>query len=931
MHKRIIFLLLFFSLAILPTFSKAYSSSFDTAYLRLGSQSANSTLSGTICAQTSSSGIEAKVIVTFPDAFTISTNVDNWAANTSNLPSSATAWPGVGATASSVSNKSVTFASGDLATGILYCFNLSTTSSTTGAGGSDQAGTIVTKNSSNITIDTTTYAVAIVNNNQINVTASVPPQVSDLPIVIEPLDLDTQLPQNTVLSYKITYGLTTTPSFPLTIQAQWSKGTIEGNPTPSVNILDYVTSSASNAYGNTPPVIDTVNNTITWTISSIPGNTTNQTVTFQLKTNDSYTGDGVVNLNVATRTTSESTVTPDQTVSQTYLYNTSLAPTPTTTSAPTSTPIPGTSTVSVTSAPTPTTAPQAFGFSNIYVYSLSQSQAQIDVSTNQKSSIIIAYGTSATDLNQNVSSSASTTERVVTLANLLPNTNYYFKVISTDSSGNQIRSDIYTFKTAVISEAPVIDLQTLVVISNNNILIGPGSQTTVSGNKPGNNVVAKPIIVVPVSSEFTVHFSLTTTLIKSAQAFIVNKNVLAASTTTTTNVNTGAVELVETSPGVLTGKLTVPDPGNYDLDVRVIDYNGNVAVQKIADLKVVSKFTILDKKTNKPVENARVILYIYQLQARIYTIISSSILSIANPSFSHPDGTVDIILSQGKYRAEILALGYDPTSVNFTIAYNSNPYPTVYLNPQPFNIVTTIQYYWGTLSDSIIASQIYIRNHASSSRLFDLLSMEAVFVFLIVSLLSISARTHIELFYLPYFLIYKLTILIRRERSRIVFGKVVDSDTNLPLSRVNVSLMDGTGQRMVANLKTNKLGEFYYPNKQGEKYKINVIKEGFVSPPPYDFINDKITEMPIIINLEEEKRVTPSLFKILLIYAEDLLGMCMEALILLGLLVQTYFIFTFGLLRILPFILLTILNIILVFTYLYRPKGLSLGPSGEKV
>lgn len=927
MKRKIISLLLFFLfIGVLPLV-KVFSNPFDTAYVRLNNQTPNSALSGTVCAQTSSTGTEAKVAITFPDTFTISTSPSDWTTDINNLPTGATAWPGIGAVASGVANKSITFASSDLSPDTLYCFNFAGASSTTGTTGTDQVGIITTKNSSNTTIDSTTYAVAIVENNQISVTASVPPQVSDLPITIESLDSGTQFPQYTTLSYQITYGLNTVAPFPLTIQAQWSQGTIEGDSTPSVDILDYVVGSASNAYGDTAPVIDTVNRTITWSISSFPANTTGQTVTFQLETTKGYTGASTVSFTVSARATADSTVTPDENVSQTYLYDASLEPTPTPTPSSTPTPTPTTTTTtSTTITPTPTVtptpAPSAFAFSNIYVYSISQSQAQIDIATNRESTSIVYYGASATNLTQSLTSSLALTERIVTLTNLSPDTTYYFKVISTDTYGNKITSDIFIFKTAVPSEAPAVDTQSLIVTSNNNILTSPNLRPTASPSKP-SNVLPKPTLVVPISTEFTIQFSLIkTTLIKSIVAFIVNKNVLAASTTRTEG--TSSVALFETQPGVYTGKLlSLPDPGNYEIYVRLIDYNGNITVQKIADLKIVNKFTIFDKVSHKAIEKARVLLYLYNSQSRTYEIISQGILPITNPSYSLPDGTVDITLPPGKYRAEILALGYDSNTVNFSIDYTGDNYPTVYLNPQPFNLSTTIQYYFGTLSDAFLASQTFFRQQAQSSHLFDLTTIGALIFLIVITTLSISARTHIEILYLPYFLYFKFILLFKKDVRRIVFGRVIDEKTDEPITRANIYLSTLDGKQVLVNLISNKLGEFYYNNANGLDYRITASKEGYSLVKPWDFYNNVVHEIPATIKMQLLGKPHYSFFSMIRFYLEDFLGMLMEFLLIFGFFLEIYFISTFGFVKAAPFFAITVINILLVAFFLYKPRQLA--------
>jgi hypothetical protein len=101
--------------------------------------------------------------------------------------------------------------------------------------------------------------------------------------------------------------------------------------------LDYVVGSATTAYGETQPVIDTVNRTVTWTVSSFPGQLTNQAVSFHLKTNLNYTASQVVSFTIgAYLSDSETTITATD-INRNYQYNPSGI-TPTTTPTPTPTP-----------------------------------------------------------------------------------------------------------------------------------------------------------------------------------------------------------------------------------------------------------------------------------------------------------------------------------------------------------------------------------------------------------------------------------------------------------------------------------------------------------------------------------------------------------------------------------------------------------------
>ena len=149
----------------------------NQAYLRLDRMKAATTTSGMVCGMPSTTNLaqtEASVQVTFPSGFTVDTTASNWTVTTTDLPSGASAWPGI-ATATAVSGQTVTFPSSDLSSAsTLYCFNFSGTSTlTNGSAGDDQTGTIVTRTSAPATIDSTSYATSIVSDDQIVVTASI--------------------------------------------------------------------------------------------------------------------------------------------------------------------------------------------------------------------------------------------------------------------------------------------------------------------------------------------------------------------------------------------------------------------------------------------------------------------------------------------------------------------------------------------------------------------------------------------------------------------------------------------------------------------------------------------------------------------------------------------------------------------------------------
>jgi hypothetical protein len=161
---------------VFPLFfiQKAEAANLTLAMVRLDRLAASTTTGGMVCAKSTTASVETTVKVTFPTGFTVNGTASNWTVTTTNIPADATAWIGIG-TASLVASQDVTFPSGDMVVGTLYCFNFSGTSTlTTGTAGNDKTGFITTQLAGPTTIDTSQYATSIISNDQIVVTATVP-------------------------------------------------------------------------------------------------------------------------------------------------------------------------------------------------------------------------------------------------------------------------------------------------------------------------------------------------------------------------------------------------------------------------------------------------------------------------------------------------------------------------------------------------------------------------------------------------------------------------------------------------------------------------------------------------------------------------------------------------------------------------------------
>lgn len=161
-------------LSIMPKVSAA---TLSRAFVRFDRMKISTATTGTICAEAATVATEASVLVSFPTGYTVSTTTGNWTVNTTNLawPTGGTAWPGIG-TATAASGQDVTFPSGDLTVGTLYCFNWTNTAALSIKSGAtaSNVGSVTTRDSGPTTIDSASFSTASIADDQIVVTASVP-------------------------------------------------------------------------------------------------------------------------------------------------------------------------------------------------------------------------------------------------------------------------------------------------------------------------------------------------------------------------------------------------------------------------------------------------------------------------------------------------------------------------------------------------------------------------------------------------------------------------------------------------------------------------------------------------------------------------------------------------------------------------------------
>ena len=147
----------------------ASAAALSQTLVRFDRMKASTPTTGTVCAKSATTG-QTNVVVTFPTGYTVGASA-SWTTSTTNLawPATASAWPTIQATGVAA-GQVVTFTSGSMTAGTLYCFNWSNTAALTTGTAGVYTGTVATSADA-----ATPFATAAIADDQIAVSASVAP------------------------------------------------------------------------------------------------------------------------------------------------------------------------------------------------------------------------------------------------------------------------------------------------------------------------------------------------------------------------------------------------------------------------------------------------------------------------------------------------------------------------------------------------------------------------------------------------------------------------------------------------------------------------------------------------------------------------------------------------------------------------------------
>jgi hypothetical protein len=893
-------IILFFIVLFLHTFvSATFAVDLGSTFVRLDSNSASQSPGNILVVATTNESVsEDEVRVTFGNAWTISSLASNFTVSTANLPSGVTAWPGIG-TSTAVNGNAVTFPSNSLSAGTQYGFYISGGVPLNPVAGNsgDYVWKVATLVSSLVSSDSDSM-IAIISDNTITVTGIVAADPTDLSTEITSTSSGTTFKQLEVIDYQIEYGSDLLYPTTLTLQAEWEQGSIGGG-SPSIDILEYVGNSASDGYNSTSPVIDTINRTITWTITAFPASTQNQVVTFSLKTLAGYTNSSIVSFNVNSRILTPVT-TSYQTVTQTYEYLPSAIIEDFGSSDSSDS---DSSSDSITdSVQTP-----ASEFVSTIIKSKSTNMATIQADFSSPKGRVISYGTSITNISKNIISENSQKIHIFELHGLNSDTQYFyqFKTINGESI-----SDVFTFRTAIYTDIKPTLFPTFLNINNQGLV--PYFSSTNKSNKPKK----LPTSILTTSSPYALAlFFENHESIDDVFLYLKNRNNVGIK-----NQSVIKTKLSEVSEGVYATKINTSDIASiYDVYIQVSDKSNNLNDFLLSSVYVVDPIKIINAQTNYPVEDVRIYLYKYDENLKIFEFFLPGINLEENPFYSNYKGEVSPVLSAGRYKINLSAIGYEDQELEFIIKSNSlDIFPMVSLEPSKYDFITFIRYHLTTVTSLFDATKSKLIELSFSNKFFDLVSLFSIFALSLLSVKSLTARTHISFWQFPSYIKTHLKHLFNVNKNRIIYGKVIDKETKKPISRVLISLFDSKTKSLSKQLTTNKKGYFHF---ESDKYLLDylVIAQNHTK---IEGVIDTISEQNSLIEIELEpvEKMSSKFFDRSKLVVESLFGFIFEGLLVFSFIIEILSIYTLGLKEVIPFLLLTIFNFILWIFYLSTHK-----------
>ena len=608
------------------------------------------------------------------------------------------------------------------------------------------------------------YAQAPTGFGHVNVSASIPPGAGSIEFLLSASEPQaTELGEGDEVTFTISYRSLATSSYPLTIETYWEQGLIEGSGGSYIDVYEYVISSASEAHDGTDPVVDLMNNKITWEIPALAPSASAHEVTYTLRVRSDLPTNNRVE--VYTKARGEFSVnpipeqsyllyakkdpsTPTPTPTITLTPSASVTPNPSYTLTPTPTSKPGSTSTPTPRPtdkednedqgkpkPTPTTFKgrtdiPPFTFDAVDIEQLTDNYAQISTQLSIPTGITMNYWICGDKTKETIVSEVDQEVHLIDLFGLNPNTNYCFQLLAQDApTKRKIQSDIFTFKTA--SDKEQFQLENQIIIWNNMILSsGKGK---------------KEKLITPLQETIVISLELKNPeSIEELKGSFQSTSILGANTITQAHIE--QVKFIEMSPGIFSAEIASPQQkGFYKFVLDVQDVYGSFVKKQLDVTFVVSDpIKIINGNTKLPIENALVSIDRMEESTQRYKSLRDSFFfphlekSVFFPYYTNQKGILNMVLPSGIYKLEVSAIGYETAYVDLSLGVDTLEYPTISLSPR-HSIDSYTRYTLKALQNTFTFIPFY-GNQLFSTRTL-LVSSLFVYVFLfIVSGILVSIK-----------------------------------------------------------------------------------------------------------------------------------------------------------------------------------------------
>ena len=717
---------------------------------------------------------------------------------------------------------------------------------------------------------------------ELKINATVLPQTSDFQLEFSSSAKEATVGSDETITYTITYGSSLPQSTSLTLEAEWSLGTIPGKNLYAFDIVSYVSESAGRGYNETIPTIDLAKKKISWNIENFPKNTKDKTVSFKLKTPARYVTDQNVEFTVKARLSTSQISLPQKEVKLTY-----------------------------TPTPFMAKALSEFAIIGLEIRELKSTSVSLLIRTSQPSTTTVFYGKTF-DLEKRITDSSFSYQKIIILNNLEPNTTYYLKVkVENEKGVSKITPELFMFTTPSISFFASIDQENIIIGAFGSIL---KNKASMEKDTP---------ILFPKKKSLDIFLPFTESPPTQVFLKIINSQILGIN-----NLEPlpflEKIRLLETEAGVFSGKVTAPSTtGSYDLLMETQSLDGNYTLDLLTKLKIAEPLKIISSG-GLPIENAHVSFELYNPRLRMFEYFPAETFGFKNPAYSESDGSVDLILPSGRYKIQAASLGYTPKEEVFDFSpLKSQSYPKITLVKSAFSLKDNFLYYWGTFFDSFKFFNYNVDKLFTSYRFLQLSFLLGLLIFSVLSLFLTAHHLKIKIEDLLIYLEkYWRKFIGHRIPSENLFTGFIESNTGLPIHGASIFLISPDDKKIVYKNITNFLGEFHLPVEKDKEYNLIIAKKGFETFKKR--INVGVPEESRhLFQLEKETTLPkPKIIEFFLVVAGAFLRLFSDALLFAVIIFHLLYIGKFGITKDLPMALITLFNIVLYIELVWRDRKL---------